>query len=124
MVEHIRDTSEAMEFHNNKAILGGERSPRLLESSVDTVLIADSYHHFDYPTEMLSEIKKALRAGGELLLVDFERKEGELKEFVLNMVRAGKETFRQEFVEAGFELVEEIDLFKEQYVLRFRLPAP
>lgn len=123
MVEHIRTTSADMELHNIRAILGSVRSPKLPADSVDTVLIADSYHHFEYPVEMLSEIKKALRPGGELLLIDFERMEGESAEFVLNMVRAGKETFRREFVEAGFEFVEEIDLFEAQYVLRFQVPT-
>lgn len=123
MVEHIRETAVAMELHNIKATLGGVRSPTLPENSVDTVLIADSYHHFEYPAEMLSEIRKALRPGGELLLVDFERMDGESAEFVLNMVRAGKSTFTREFIEAGFELLEEVDLLEAQYVIRFRKPA-
>jgi len=42
------------------------------------------------------------------------------------MLRAGKEVFRDEFIAAGFELVEEVELIGEldpsSYALHFRLP--
>ncbi|MEO2198142.1 MAG: class I SAM-dependent methyltransferase [bacterium] len=120
MVEHIDETAKAMELDNVTALLGDPRSPRLAESSVDVVFIADSYHHFEFPMEMLAEIKKALRPDGLFLLIDYERVEGQSADFVLNMVRAGKDTFTREIVEAGFELVEEVDMLEEQYVLKFR----
>lgn len=36
------------------------------------------------------------------------------------MVRAGKGTFTDEIVNAGFELVEEVDMFQMEYVLKFK----
>lgn len=74
MVDHIAETSRAMGLNNVKAVLGDPRSPKLAENSVDVVFVADSYHHFEYPDEMLAEIKKALRPDGLFLLLDFERR--------------------------------------------------
>jgi hypothetical protein len=39
---------------------------------------------------------------------------------VLGHVRAGKGTVSDEIIGSGFELVEDVDLLDEQYVLRFK----
>jgi ubiquinone/menaquinone biosynthesis C-methylase UbiE len=120
LVDHIARTATTMGLHNVSAVLGDPKSPRLPEQSVDVVFIADSYHHFEYPREMLQGIKKALRPNGLFLLIDFNRIEGVSHPFLLEMVRAGKETFTAEIRDAGFELVEEIDMFEDEYVLKFK----
>lgn len=121
MVDHISKTAETERISNLKAVLGDPRSPKLAPHSVDVVAIVDAYHHFEYPKEMLAEIKKALRPGGRLVLVDFKRVEGVSKAFILKMVRAGQGTFTDEFQNAGFELVSRNeDLFDEQYLLTFK----
>ncbi len=119
-VDHIAKTSREMGLENVKAVLGDPRSPKLTEDSVDVVFIAHSYHHFEYPYEMLAEIKKALRPDGLFLLIDAERIKGFTSEGRMRMVRAGKGTFTDEILNAGFELEEEIDLFEGDYVLKFR----
>ena len=68
---------------------------------------------------MLASIKDALRPGGRVVLVDLERVEGLTKPFVLNMVRAGKGTFTDEFRNAGFELLEDVPFSEEDYILVF-----
>jgi SAM-dependent methyltransferase len=120
LVDHIARTAEEAKLNNIKAILGTPKSPNLMAESVDVVFIADSYHHFEYPRDMLREIKKALRPQGFVLLVDFERIEGVSHPFVLNMVRAGKGAMTDEFRDAGFEPVQEFLLFDDEYVLKFK----
>ena len=121
MVDYIAKTSAEQGLTNIKAVLGDPKSPRLEPNSVDRICILDAYHHFEYPKEMLAEIKRALRPDGVLVLVDFKRVEGVSRPYVLNMVRAGQGTFTDEFVNAGFELVERLDdMFPENYMLKFR----
>jgi SAM-dependent methyltransferase len=98
------------------------KSPRLEPQSVDVVCIIDSYHHFEFPKEMLAEIRKALRPDGQLVLVDFKRVEGVSQPYILRMVRAGQGTFMDEFKDAGFDLVERQDDFMpENYLMKFRV---
>jgi len=123
-VEHIDRRSKELGIENIKAVLGSPRSPKLAENSVDVVFIAHSYHHFEYPLDMLAEIKKALRPDGLFLLIDVERIKGITPEFRWNMVRAGKGTFTDEILNAGFELEKEVDLFKGDYILQFRHREP
>jgi ubiquinone/menaquinone biosynthesis C-methylase UbiE len=121
MVDHIAKTAAEQKLTNLKPVLGDPRSPKLEPGSVDAICIIDAYHHFEYPKEMLAEIKKALRPDGRLLLIDFKRIEGVSRPYILNMVRAGEGTFTDEFINAGFEVVERKgDMFPENYVLKFK----
>lgn len=121
MVDHIAKTAEEEKITNLKPVLGAPHSPKLAPNSVDLVCIIDSYHHFEYPRDMLAEINKALRPNGVLVLIDFKRIEGVSRDFILKMVRAGEGTFTDEFLNAGFELVERRDdMFPENYLLMFK----
>ena len=61
MIEHITRTAQQEKISNLKAILGDPHSPKLEPHSLDLVSIIDSYHHFEFPQDMLGEIKTALR---------------------------------------------------------------
>ena len=121
MIEHITATAQRDKISNLKAILGDPRSPKLEPNSMDLVSIIDSYHHFEFPQDMLREIKTALRPDGALVLIDFKRIEEVSQQYILKMVRAGEGTFTDEFQNAGFDLIERRDdLLDDNYLLRFR----
>jgi predicted methyltransferase len=109
------------EGHEN--VIGVESTQedtRLAPASVDLVFICDAYHHFEQPQAMLASIRRALRPGGTLVLVDFERIPGVSPDWIVKHVRAGKEEFRAEIEAAGFRFVEEVKLMRENYFMRFR----
>lgn len=119
MLEHIRTTSNEAGLENVETILGGAKTTHLEPRSVDLVFVCDTYHHFEYPDEILASIHRALRPGGSLVIVDFERVEGKSSSFAVRHLRAGKGTFSDEIKDAGFDFVEEVPLMEEQYFLRF-----
>lgn len=92
----------------------------LSPASVDLVFTSDTYHHFEYPASMLASIRQALRPGGQLVVVDFERIPGVSSPWVLAHVRADKATVIREVEAAGFRLLEEVPLLRQNYMLRFR----
>ena len=97
-----------------------QHDTRLPADAIDLVFICDAYHHFEQPKAMLASIRRALRAGGTLVVVDFERIPGVSPDWILKHVRAGKNEFRAEIEAAGFRFVEEVKLMRENYFLRFR----
>ena len=104
-----------------EAILGGDRDSRLPPASIDVAFVCDTYHHFEYPQSMLQSIHRALRSGGMLVVIDYERIPGVSSSWTLGHVRAGKETVIGEIEAAGFRLVEDRKgLLGENYFLRFR----
>ena len=121
-LRHISELSRTDGVRNLKTVLCSERSVRLPVNSVDLVFICDAYHHFEFPQSTLGSIHDALRDGGALVVIDFERIPGTSREFILNHVRAGKADFRAEIEAAGFAFEREVAVagFKENYLLRFR----
>lgn len=120
------DRRAANEGRTNVVVVrNSEKSLMMGRTKVDRVLICDTYHHFEYPAEMLKSVSDTLRPGGELILVDYERLPGISRPWVLNHIRAGKRTFRDEVTKAGFQFVDEVPIpeFEENYLLRFRKPA-
>ncbi|MFG0265792.1 MAG: class I SAM-dependent methyltransferase [Rhodopirellula sp. JB055] len=124
-LQHIAARATADGIENITTVLGTDVSIRLPPESVDLVFICDTYHHFESPQQSLASIYRALKPGGRLILIDFERIPGVSREFLLGHVRAGKEVFQSEVMEAGFEFTDEVkvDAFEENYLLRFAKPA-
>lgn len=123
-VDHINTIAQKEGTGNIKASLCSERSVNLPEASIDLAFICDTYHHFEYPYDTMASLHKALRSGGRVMIVDFERVVGISREWTLGHVRCGKGTVTDEMADSGFDLVEEIDLgMKEQWVRMYRKRA-
>ena len=87
-------------------VRGTQDSTNLPAGSVDLVFLCDVYHHLEDHEKVLSSIHRALRPGGSLVLVEFDRIEGKSSDFVLKHIRAGQAEFRREIESAGFESVD------------------
>lgn len=118
-LELIRQRAEAAGTRNVQTVLCTERSVNLPANSIHQAFMCDVYHHFEYPKQSLASLHQALRKGGEVFVIDFQR-ESDSSEWVRNHVRAGKQTVIQEFEAAGFAKVEEHNFLKENYAIRFR----
>jgi len=123
-LKFIDDNAAADGLSNVKTILGADRTTKLPAASVDYIFHSDTYHHFEYPAAMNADMLDALRSGGEMFVLDFERIPGITSERLLAHVRASKETVIAEIEASGFVLIEEINLsdLKDNYLLRFKKP--
>lgn len=119
-VDHTVMSSHVRGLKQVEGIVCTPDDAKLPPASVDLVFICDTYHHFEFPHKTMTSIAKALKPGGRVALLDFERIEGKSSDWILGHVRAGKEVFSKEVEDAGFELAEEFDLFEENYFLVFR----
>ena len=73
----------------------------------------------------MSSLHAALKPGGRVFLVDFERVEGESTEWTMKHVRAGREVFEAEILSCGFKKVREhSNLLKENYFIEFERVEP
>jgi predicted methyltransferase len=118
-IEHIEETCEKAGIQNVKGIVCKPNSTELPENSVDRVFICDTYHHFEFPFKTMDSIHRALRDGGQVIVVDFQRLPGKSREWILNHVRAGEETVVKEIVSCGFKKVGEEKFLQENYLVRF-----
>ncbi|MGA2065793.1 MAG: methyltransferase domain-containing protein [Thermoguttaceae bacterium] len=118
-IEHVETTSKEAGLKNVTGIVCTPTSTELPPDSVDLVFICDAYHHFEYPRKTMASAGRALRAGGQLILVDYRRIEGKTPDWLLKHLRAGQEVFTKEIEAAGFKVVDRADFLKENYFVRF-----
>lgn len=120
-IEHINDECVKLDLNNVTGVVCAQNSINLPPKSVDVVFVCDTYHHFEYPQSSLASIHRALKDGGRLIVIDFDRIPGQSREWLLGHVRAGRDVFRSEIEAAGFKLSEEkkISGFKENYFFTF-----
>jgi predicted methyltransferase len=117
-IDHIDKMARKEEITNITAQLCSERSVDLPENSIDVAFICDVYHHFEYPFDSMASLHRALRPGGRVFIVDFERIVGVSTDFAIEHVRCGKGTVTDEVKDSGFDFVAEHNLGMEgQYVI-------
>ena len=119
-LKHIESTAQEQGLKNITGVVCKQDSVNLPPNSIDLAFICDTYHHFEFPHKTMESIHRALKPGGQLILIDFHRIEGVSREWLMTHVRAGQEVFTQEILESGFKQVDEKKkMLDESYFVRF-----
>lgn len=116
MVEHLTHRAAGEKLANVTAVLAGPSSPNL-PKLVDVILIVDTYHHIGSRPVYFRELKKSLKPGGRIAIVDFRKDspEGPPVEF-----RFTAEQIEAEMTQAGYVLDSRHDFLPRQHYLIFR----
>ena len=101
---------------NVELILGTETDPKLPPASVDVALVLDVYHHFDFPDKMLAAIRRGLKPGAHLVIVDFYKSASPSP----GHIRLERDEVAAEIEHNGFHLLGKREhIPKTQYMLTF-----
>ena len=116
MVEHLTHRATGEKLSNVTAVLASASSPNL-PKPVDVVLVVDTYHHIGSRAAYFRELKKSLKPGGRVAIVDFRKDspEGPPVEF-----RFTAEQIEAEMKQAGYALDRKHDFLPRQHYLIFR----
>jgi ubiquinone/menaquinone biosynthesis C-methylase UbiE len=71
MLELLTNKLTTAGITNVVPVLGTVSDPKLPTNSLDTILLVDVYHEFDFPFEMTAAMCRALKPGGRMILVEF-----------------------------------------------------
>lgn len=113
----IAERARAADLANVVTVTADQRASGLAEASVDLAFLCDSYHHLERPRSYLADLRRALRPGGRLVVVDYDRTAPAAKRWMKDHVRADPDEFLHEIEAAGFELRDRPALLRENFVL-------
>ena len=117
MLTLLREAAKKEELTNIKPLLGTLVDPQLPEKAVDLILCVDVYHEFSHPEQMLAAMRKSLKPGGRIALVEF-RLEDENVPIKLEH-KMSKEQILLEYDTNGFKAVEQFDKLPWQHLMFF-----
>jgi ubiquinone/menaquinone biosynthesis C-methylase UbiE len=119
MVRHLNRRVRDSGVANVVSILAAPDDPLLQDASVDRFFICDTWHHIDDQAKYLGLMKRMLRPGGEVVMIDFKKEATPLGP-PLEM-RIARETLVQQMQAAGFRLAAEHAFLPYQYFLVFKV---
>ena len=105
---------------NVETLLGAEDDTRLPEAGVDLILIVDAYHEFSEPYAMGLSMARALKPGGQLILIEYRAEDRSVP--IKPLHKMSEQQAIGEMSEVGLEWVRTDDFLPQQHFLVFRRP--
>jgi ubiquinone/menaquinone biosynthesis C-methylase UbiE len=117
MIIHINRRIRDSKAHNIVSVLAPPDDPLLPEQSVNRFFICDVWHHVENQKKYLSLMKKILKPGGEIVMIDFH--EADIPIGPPRQMRIAREDLIKQMVSNGFRLAKEHTFLPYQYFLIF-----
>ena len=117
MILHLNRRIRDLKTTNVVSVLADPDDPLLPEQSVNRFFICDVWHHVENPSKYLGMIKKVLKPGGQVIMIDFHKKElafGPPME-----MKIAREDLIKQMESNGFRLAKEHSFLPYQYFLVF-----
>jgi precorrin-6B methylase 2 len=117
MLDILTNKAAQAGVHNIKPILGTTKDTKLPASSVDTILLVDVYHEFDFPFEMAESMCKALKPGGRIVFVEYRGEDPKVPIKPLHKMTVAQ--LRKEMALQPLKWKETIETLPRQHVVIF-----
>jgi ubiquinone/menaquinone biosynthesis C-methylase UbiE len=106
---------------NIKPIRCTATDPRLPEGQVDLILMVDVYHECSDPEATLRGLRKALRPGGRLVLVEFRAEDPDVPIKPEHKMELSQ--VRRELEPQGFRFKDSLEFLPWQHIIIFEKPS-
>ena len=117
MILHVNRRIREFKMNNVVSVLADSDDPLLPDQSVNRFFICDVWHHIDNQTKYLSLMKRMLKPGGEIVIIDFHKKE--LPVGPPMDMRIAREDVIKRLESNGYRLTKEHTFLPYQYFLVF-----
>jgi 2-polyprenyl-3-methyl-5-hydroxy-6-metoxy-1,4-benzoquinol methylase len=117
MLKMLNDRADEQGIANISPVLGTFTDPRLPKGKIDMILLADVYHEFSHPEQMLAAMRDALSPGGVCVLLEFRTEDPKVP--IKPEHKMSKAQILKEWPANGFKLVKEFDGLPWQHMMWF-----
>ena len=119
MILYMNRRFRDMQLKNIATMLAAPDDPFLMDASIDRFFFCDTWHHIANQTQYLATIKKMLKPGGQVIMIEFQKKDlplGPPPE-----MKIAREDLVKQMETNGFKLAKEHTFLPYQYFLVFTL---
>jgi arsenite methyltransferase len=117
MIVHLNRWVRDAGVENVRTILAPPDDPLLPAASIDLVFICDTWHHIGDRGHYLATLQKALKPGGRLAIIDFQKRDTPVGAPM--EMRVDRDDVVRELAQNGFQLLKEHTFLPYQYFLVF-----
>lgn len=117
MILHLNRRIRDLKATNVVSILADPDDPLLADGSINRFFFSDSWHHIENQSKYLSLIKKMLKSSGEVVMIDFHKKE--LPVGPPMEMKIAREDLIKQMENNGFRITKEHIFLPYQYFLVF-----
>jgi len=119
MIVHLNRRIRDLKLKNVVTILAAPDDPLLADASVDRFFICDTWHHIENRDRYLALLKKMLKPGGQIVMVDFKKEQTPMGPPM--EMRIERDDLVKEMEKNGFRLAAEHTFLPYQYFLVFKV---
>jgi ubiquinone/menaquinone biosynthesis C-methylase UbiE len=119
MIVHLNRRSRDLQLKNVVTILAAPDDPLLADASVDRFFICDTWHHIENHDRYLALLKKMLKPGGQIVMVDFKKEQTPMGPPM--EMRIDRADLVKEMETNGFKVAAEHTFLPYQYFLVFKV---
>jgi ubiquinone/menaquinone biosynthesis C-methylase UbiE len=117
MILHVNRRIRELKANNIVTLLADPDDPLLPDRSVNRFFFCDSWHHIENQAKYLSLMKRMLKPGGQVVIIDFHKKE--LPVGPPMQMKIAREDLIKQFDGNGYRLTKEHSFLPYQYFLVF-----
>lgn len=120
MIDLLKARLAREKVTNVTPVLGTFDDPKLPADTIDLMLLVDVYHEFSEPVKMLAGMRRALKSGGRLVLLEYRKEDPSVPirfEHKMSVAEA-----KAEVEAAGFRLEKVDPRLPRQHILVFTKP--
>jgi predicted methyltransferase len=118
MLRIVQDKVRKEHLANVEVVLGTDVDTRLPDEAVNLALLVDVYHELQHPQEMLRSIRRALKPGGQLVLVEYRKEDPTIP--IAATHRMSVADVRTEIEAEGFTFDHVNEELPRQHIIVFR----
>jgi predicted methyltransferase len=117
MLETIEQRASRERIANVAAVRASERDPNLAPDSVDLLFMVDVYHELEYPYEVMTKVRTALKPGGRVALIEYRAEDPKVA--IKPVHKMSERQVRRELEAAGFRHVKTVRTLPLQHLILF-----
>lgn len=117
MIRHLNRRIRDLNLRNVVTVLAEPDDPLLPDGSIDRFFLCNTWHHIDGQSRYLALMKRILKPGGQVVMIDFQKKELPVGPPV--EMKIAREDLIRQMETNGFRLVKEHKFLPYQYFLIF-----